>query len=129
MPCLATEIFTQFTFSNGVEVIRTEYEFDHLFVYVYDADSDLDFLVKFTDVQAFRVMDECHLLEYWPACSKGWLYEIQDGGWLSQEIQRSGSLIGDMTPGLREFIVTGCDDCVSVLGYEPPQVTTSRYMR
>jgi len=54
------------------------------------------------------------------ACSRpnGWLFEIYDGGWLAEQTARPGVLLA-MNPGVREFLVTGDDDCVSVLALSP----------
>lgn len=80
--------------------------------------------VTFTEVIGFRVLDEGDLIEFWPVCSsrQAALFEIHDGGWLTQEKQRNGFLSGTTRPMLREYIVTGEDECVSVFSLQQPRV-------
>jgi hypothetical protein len=79
--------------------------------------------VRFCDVEAYRVMDERDLLEYWSACAVpgGWVYEVTEGGWLATERSR-GTLIAVTVPGVREFLVVGVNACVSVLSSSAPEV-------
>jgi hypothetical protein len=80
--------------------------------------------VFFAQAEAFRVMDERDLGEYWPECStpNGWLFEVTDGGWLKQELERPGSLVARIHKELREFLIAGEDDCVSVLSLSMPEI-------
>ena len=82
--------------------------------------------VHFEDVVALRVMDERDLMAFWPTCStpNGWLFEVTNGGWLSQERLRDDSCIRFHDERLREFLVAGIEDCVSVLATLPPRVTS-----
>jgi hypothetical protein len=80
--------------------------------------------VVFEDVWGYRVLDECDLNEYWPACSSpnGRLFEVLSGGWLSKEKSRDGFVSAAMTPNLKEFFLAGNDDGVSVLCSAEPEV-------
>jgi hypothetical protein len=82
------------------------------------------FDVVFVDVWGYRVLDERDLSEYWPACSapNGRLFEIESGGWMSQEKSRADFLSAAVVPNLKEFFVAGTDDCVSVLCTAAPTV-------
>jgi hypothetical protein len=81
--------------------------------------------VVFKDVWGYRVLDERDLNEHWPACSSdnGRLFEVESGGWLSQEKSRSGFLSADVIPSMKEFFVGGIEDCVSVLCIAEPAVS------
>lgn len=105
-------------------MIRVEFEGVRLQVHVVGTDSGETVLVDFERITAFRVMDEGDILEFWPACStpRGWIFEIHEGGWLAQERARIGGGVGLHFGGLREFLVTGDNDCVSVLSIDPPAV-------
>ncbi len=71
----------------------------------------------------FRVLDERDLCEFWPAYSEpnGWLWEVQQGGWLELESARPLFCSPSMYPALREFLLVD-DQCVSILCVQPPQL-------
>jgi len=104
------------------EVATVEYKFGSLLVHVTDTSSDKTVIALFEDVQAFRVLDERDLQEFWPACSSstGGIFEVNAGGWLSHERQRPGSMLAHMHPQLREYLVTGQNECVNVLSSTAP---------
>lgn len=79
--------------------------------------------VVFKRPAGFRVLDERDLCEFWNQyhTGNGWLYEVQEGGWLELESSRSEFLAPLMLPGLREYLVV-CDTCVSVLAVQPPEI-------
>lgn len=79
--------------------------------------------VVFVRPAGFRVLDERDLCEFWGDyhTGNGWLYEVEQGGWLELELTRSEFLAPLMFPGLREFLVV-CDTCVSVLTVQPPDI-------
>jgi hypothetical protein len=122
MKVTALAVPTAIEFASGGEVIRIDYALGTLDIQVQELGSERMVSVRFTDIQGFRVLDEHDLLHYWPTCStpNGWIYEIGSGGWLSEEIAR-GSLVSSI-PGVREYLVTGEEDCVSVLTLEAPTV-------
>jgi hypothetical protein len=77
--------------------------------------------LTFKDLSGFRVLREGDLLEYWStARPNGWLWEVQSGGWMTSEAQRPGFISGN-TRGIREFLVVGQTDCVSVLSSSAPE--------
>jgi hypothetical protein len=71
----------------------------------------------------FRVLDERDLCEFWNEYSEpnGWLYEVEEGGWLELEAHRPLFNSPDFHPGLREYLLVD-DKCVSVLAVQPPEI-------
>jgi hypothetical protein len=126
MPCIASSIATHFRFDRGHAVVRVSYEPGSLAVHVTGSPDSPAVVVGFERVKAFRVTDEGNQMAFWPTCSRpnGWLFEVFQGGWLAEELARPGVLV--MNVGLREFLVTGDDDCVNVLALAPPSVTVHR---
>jgi hypothetical protein len=80
--------------------------------------------VVFFDVRGFRVLDELDLYEFWPEYSEpnGWLYEVEQGGWMELESQRERFSSPSLIPELREYLLTD-DQCISVLCVGPPEIT------
>jgi hypothetical protein len=77
----------------------------------------------FPTLRDFGVLDEHDLLEFWPQCSArhGGLFEVEKGGWFSQESVREGFLSATQKRSLTEFFVTGPNACVNVLAFSPPK--------
>ena len=121
---VARPIGTEFRFVEGSDVVRLEYTPGRLVIHVRAAKKAPTAIVEFETILGFRVLNERDLTEYWPACStpNGWFFEVQSGGWLSQERERDGSCIAAMNPEAKEYLVTGDDDCVSVLSRGAPVV-------
>jgi hypothetical protein len=71
----------------------------------------------------FRVLDERDLCEFWDEYGqdKGWLYEVECGGWMELEKQRALFNSPDVFDGLREYFVVD-EWCVSVLCQTPPEL-------
>ncbi|HDY5946513.1 TPA: hypothetical protein RQ911_000542 [Pseudomonas aeruginosa] len=74
--------------------------------------------------EGLRQLDAADLLEFWPACatSEGWLYRVEQGGWLDQECRREG-FVARETKAVDEYFVNGGDRCLSVLSWSPPKVS------
>jgi hypothetical protein len=79
--------------------------------------------VMFRRPAGFRVLDERDLCEFWNTYSEpnGWLYEVEEGGWMELEAHRPLFNAPDFYPGLREYLVVD-DECISVLALEPPDI-------
>jgi len=102
------------------EIARLDYDTLNLRLTLKFADSPPAHLT-FKDLSGFRVLREGDLIEYWGgARPDGWLWVVQSGGWRATEAQRSGFVSGDMQ-GIREFLVVGQVDCVSVLSSSVPE--------
>ena len=72
----------------------------------------------------FRVLDEGDLGEFWSECdlTKGWCFEVIEGGWNSLEKTRDHFVTGKLYEP-REYLIIGLNDCVSILAHEPPIIT------
>lgn len=76
------------------------------------------------EVEGFRVLDEGQLLEFWGDDSKDhWVFEVLDNGWLATESARETAPFIAENGQLKEYLVAGINDCVSILDYEYPRVT------
>lgn len=120
----ARPLNSKISFPPGSEVVGLEYRLGKLSIRIQGNGDATPLIVEFIDTIGFRVLDERDLLEYWPECStpNGGLFEIIVGGWLSQEANREGSLISAMNPEAKEYLITGGDDCVSVICRNEPVV-------
>ncbi len=80
--------------------------------------------VYFDAVWGFRVLDEGDLSEFWTECNltKGWCFEVFDGGWNALENSRDHFVTGKLY-NHREFLIIGLNECVSILAQETPVVT------
>lgn len=72
----------------------------------------------------FRVLDEGDLGEFWSECdlTKGWCFEVIEGGWSSLEKNRDHYVTGKLYEP-REYLIIGLNECVSILAHEPPIIT------
>jgi hypothetical protein len=79
--------------------------------------------VIFEEVVGFRVLDERDLCEFWNKYHEGtgWLYEVEEGGWLELEKARHRFNSDSVIPDLREYFIVD-DKCISVLTNRPPQI-------
>lgn len=53
----------------------------------------------------------------------GWLFRVLSGGWLEQERTRRESLLLDVYPEVKEYLIAGINDCVSVFSTEMPRLS------
>lgn len=95
-----------------------------LTILVRDLANQRTWRVEFVEVEGLRQLDAADLLEFWPACaaSEGWLYRVEQGGWLDQECRREG-FVARETKAVDEYFVNGGDRCLSVLSWSPPKVS------
>jgi hypothetical protein len=106
---------------NNTYIESLSYDLNHLKIIVV-ADSDIKLEVAFHQPIGFRCLDEGDLLEFWKSdeITNNWLVQIHDAGWYSQEKSRDGFLSG--SDNVKEFLVKGQNDCVSILDINEPQV-------
>ncbi|MCP5304352.1 MAG: hypothetical protein H6953_02805 [Chromatiaceae bacterium] len=115
---------TEVAAESGIpEITEVSYDIWVLRVKVMFEKKEQPVYVGFEGVQGIRVLDEGDLREFWSngACTDGWLFEIRNGGWFDLERTREG-FVSNPEIGLREYLVAGINDCVSVLSYEAPTV-------
>jgi hypothetical protein len=84
---------------------------------------DVEWEVHFGSLVGYRVFDERDLPSYWPACSRGTVFEIAKGGWLSKPDFDADLVLAGFYGEVREFFVAGEGQCVSVLATEPPTIS------
>jgi hypothetical protein len=79
--------------------------------------------VEFAQTYGFRVLDELDLAEFWSQCSlrNGWFFEVEAKGWKDLELTRAAFQSGRQN-WVREYLVVGFNECVSVLTKEDPVV-------
>jgi hypothetical protein len=77
----------------------------------------------FQNPRGFRVLDELDLHEFWKDyhCKNGWLYEVEQGGWLELESTRSTFCSGQINHELLEYLIVD-DKCISVFAIKPPEI-------
>lgn len=108
------------------EIIYIHYDLWVLRITLTFADAKNPTYVLFEAVEGFRVLDEGQLLEFWqPEVQDSWLFSIESGGWLSHEQTRLGAPLLSAPTELKEYLVAGVNDCVSVIAYEKPSIITA----
>jgi hypothetical protein len=122
----ASQISVPFDIPQDCDLEKIQYESGKLEITVFAPNGNEVAYVTFEYVEGFRVLDEGNLLEFWPTCSRpnGWIYQINNGGWLNQESERDGFLVNINRKVFSEYFVIGADKCVNVLSGEPPIVTS-----
>lgn len=108
------------------EITRVDYDLHNLVVHIeptYDAEP---IVVTFDSSLGFRVLDEGNLLEFWDHFNlkDGWLFQISSGGWYDLESKRNG-FVSQHHSDVREYLIIGVNECVSVLSVEPPKVVVT----
>lgn len=80
--------------------------------------------IVFQSPAGFRVLDERDLCEFWDHYNEknGWLYEVEQGGWLDLERTRPLFNSHEFFTGLREFFLVD-EMCISVLTVRPPEIS------
>jgi hypothetical protein len=95
-----------------------------LLVIKIKADEIYDAQVIFRNPVGFRVLDERDLCEFWEHYHEknGWLYEVEEGGWL--ELERTRPLFNshEVVKELREYFLVD-EMCISVLAVLPPEIS------
>ena len=77
----------------------------------------------FPHPRGFRMLDESDMLGWWKNKtfhSDHHLYEITEGGWLSEDAV--GFSVTKASMKVREWLITSSNDCVSVIASEPPLI-------
>ena len=79
--------------------------------------------IIFRQPVGFRVLDERDLCEFWDNYHEGngWLYEVEEGGWLELESHRLLFNSPFFFSELREYLLVD-DKYVSILATTPPEI-------
>lgn len=82
--------------------------------------------INFHSIAGFRVLDEGNLLEFWEKTyGDYYMYIVKEGGWLAMEASReSAPLLTVDGSNLTEYLIAGIDDCVSILSYAQPTISS-----
>jgi hypothetical protein len=115
------------------ELIKIDYSCEFtptkLTATIESLENDKRAIIEFQNIVGFRVLDEGDLMEFWTSDSrpKGWLWEINKGGWFDLEIQRQISItLKTLLSGNREFLIAGAGKCLNIICYDEPKVTVSK---
>jgi hypothetical protein len=84
-------------------------------------------VVEFESVAGFRMLSELDLANFWLGSDNkklrsSWLFKVEAGGWLEQEAQRDDFYTKHQPKIPQEFLITGYDECISVLSLKEPKV-------
>jgi hypothetical protein len=106
------------------EITHVDYDLWMLRVTLQFENQREPYYAHFAHTRGFRVLDESDLLEFWNKDTrpKGWLWEIEEGGWIDLEKTREGFLLGTQPHTQREFLIVGLNECVSVIGSNAPTI-------
>ena len=119
---LAKPVHIEGTPSSTPEISRIDYDLHTLRVTLHFSEISHAYLT-FKDISGFRVLREGDLIELWGSLQpEDWLWEISSGGWKSLESQRPGFISGHISE-IKEFLVGGEVDCLSVLCSSTPEFT------
>lgn len=85
--------------------------------------------VIFNNPTGVRVLDERDTPEFWhisvellDGTSNSVVYEVVEGGWLSQQLPHSPLMQSGFYSSIKEYLVAGDADCVSVLSEDEPKI-------
>ena len=120
---IATPINEALAKDGKVELVDIHYDLDKLEITISLNNQENDKKIIFEEVCGFRALDEGDLFSWWKETNltKGWCFEVSEGGWFDFERQRKDFVSGS-TNSYREFLVIGVDLCVSVITNEEPTI-------
>jgi len=119
----ATPFETSSTNDGKVEIEDVHYDLNNLEITIGIFKNKGTKKIIFDDVCGFRAFDEGDLSFWWEDLnlSKGWCFEVSEGGWFEFEKQRKDFFSGS-ADFYREFLVIGVDLCVSVITKGSPTI-------
>ena len=79
--------------------------------------------VVFKQPVGFRILNEMDLTEFWKNYNlkNGWIYEVEEGGWIELESVRVDFTSPHIWPELREYLLVD-ENCISVICNQPPEL-------
>lgn len=106
---------------NTPEILSVNYDLELLEI-KYSVNEKEEYLIRFSNPTGFKCLDERDMMDYWgnKDLTDNWILEIIEGGWLDQERKRA--FISHEIFNLREFLIEGLDDCITVFAEEEPEI-------
>lgn len=107
---------------SNPEIYNVNYDLWTLKITLSFSDHPNPVYVIFKNVVGFRVLDEGNLLEFWDNDIRvpGWIWKVESGGWFELEKLRSGFLAQHHGTNHDEYLISGINDCVSVIAKSEP---------
>ncbi len=107
------------------EVASVNYDLWTLRITLLFTDFKSPTYIDFGVIAGFRVLDEGQLLEFWgPDTESNWLFIVKNKGWLAMEASRKTAPFITEDGKITEYLIAGINDCVSILSYGQPVITT-----
>jgi hypothetical protein len=102
-------------------ILSIDYDLESLRIR-YSANENDEYIILFNNPIGFKCLDERDMMDYWKhkVLTDNWIIEILEGGWLDME--RSNSFISDKILNVREFLIEGNDECLTVLSEKKPVI-------
>lgn len=102
-------------------IVALNYDLKKLTIH-YEANENEDFTLTFESPAGFRCLDERDLMDYWEhqVFTQNWMLEVFEGGWL--EMEKTRGMLSHQVHELREFLVVGMDECITVLATSEPLI-------
>jgi hypothetical protein len=116
------EFDINFSNKSNPEIFNINYDLWTLKITLSFNDHPSPVYLIFKNVVGFRVLDEGNLLEFWDSDVRvpGWIWKIESGGWFELEKLRSGFLLPNHSITHNEYLISGINDCVSVISESEP---------
>ncbi|MBC5833932.1 hypothetical protein L1S34_14455 [Flavobacterium sp. K77] len=118
---IVTEFQTEIPDANP-EIYNVTYDLWTLKITLGFDDIKSPIYVIFKNVVGFRVLDEGNLLEFWDKDVRvpGWIWRVESGGWFELEKLRAGFLAQHHGDSHNEYLISGINDCLSVIAESEP---------
>jgi hypothetical protein len=106
------------------EINNINYDLWTLKITLYFSEISRPIYIIFKDIVGFRVLDEGNLLEFWDneVRTSGWIWKVESGGWFELEKLRSGFLAQYHGNSHNEFLISGINDCISIIAESDPVI-------
>lgn len=123
---IVTEFQTEIPDANP-EIYNVTYDLWTLKITLGFDDIKSPIYVIFKNVVGFRVLDEGNLLEFWDKDVRvpGWIWRVESGGWFELEKLRAGFLAQHHGDSHNEYLISGINDCLSVIAESEPIIMKS----
>ncbi|WP_047451727.1 hypothetical protein [Alistipes sp. ZOR0009] len=101
------------------EILSINYNLENIEIQ-YSVDEFEEYFITFNNPIGFKCLHERDLGSFWKdkKMVENWIVEILEGGWLKTEIDNG--FISNHIFEVREFLIKGIDDCVTVFASNEP---------